>query len=75
MYVCACARGCAIADEGAIAGARTCARSCEGVHVPACVSECVGAHASALDGARSRTCGRVCVGVRMIYHILLSNMI
>ena len=55
-------------------------RACEGAHVPVCVSECVGAHASALEG-RARVLAGVRAGVRacacyacMIYHILLSNL-
>ena len=78
--VCARARGCAFADAGARAGARTCVRACEGAHVPVYVSECVGAHASALVG-RARKRAGVRAGMRacacyacMIYHILPSNL-
>ncbi len=37
-------------------------RACEGAHVPVCVSKCVGAHGSALEGARS-----VCVRARILH--------
>ena len=37
---------------------------CEGAHVTVWVSECVGAHTSALEGARSRTSVRMCPALR-----------
>ena len=58
----------------ALAGARECARTCnracvrarmclcerDRVHMRACVRMRVGAHTSALEGARSHTCDRAC---------------
>ena len=41
-------------DAGAPAGARTWVCASEGARVPVCVNKCVGAHASALEWARSR---------------------
>ena len=54
MCVCSCAWVC-VCLAGARAGARNCVHACEGAHVPVCVSECVGAHTSALEGVRSRS--------------------
>ena len=43
MSACACvrARGCAFADAGTGAGARTCVRACDGAHMPVCVTVCM----------------------------------
>ena len=72
MSACAFARACVctFADASACAGARTCARVCAGAHVPVCMSKCVGAHASALEGsARGRACGCACVRVLCMHDL------
>ena len=43
-------------------------------YVPVCVSKCVGAHASALEGARSHTCGRACVRFCMYYSCMIYHI-
>ena len=50
MSACACVRACVC-----LCG---CVRASEGAHVSVWVNKCVGAHANALEGAR--TCGCAC---------------